>query len=203
MPDSPASLGDFPLAILAKAPLSGQVKTRLIPRLGARGAAELHTRLLRHTLTIATQATSAHNIVLWTSLDHDHPLFLELAERHAICLRPQPGGDLGERMYQALKVMPTPGVLIGSDCPALTPWLLGRCHRALQENDGVFLPTEDGGYALVGTRIPRFELFEGIDWGSERVMTQTRQRAESLGWRLAYPATVWDIDRPEDIERWR
>lgn len=193
----------FPLAILAKAPLPGRVKTRLMPSLGARAAARLHERLLRQTLAVALAATPAHRIVLWTALRHDHPLFLELARHHGITLRPQPEGDLGMRMFSALDAMDTPGVLVGSDCPVLTPPLLADCHAALSRHEGVLLPAEDGGYALVGLRTPRQAFFTDIDWGSDRVLAQTLARAETLGWSIARPAEVWDVDRPEDLARWQ
>lgn len=193
---------DFPLAILAKAPLPGRVKTRLIPALGAETAARLHAQLLRQTLTVATAATVSHRISLWTALDHAHPLFLELARRYDIELHAQPAGDLGQRMHHALTAMPGPGLVIGSDCAVLTPALLRQCHAALAESDAVCLPAEDGGYALIGARRPDIRLFAAIDWGSERVMAQTRHRVAALGWRLACPATVWDVDRPEDVARW-
>ncbi|WP_106229994.1 TIGR04282 family arsenosugar biosynthesis glycosyltransferase [Halomonas ventosae] len=193
--------GTFPLAILAKAPIPGRVKTRLMPALGAQGACRLHERLLRHALDVALAATMPERITLWTALDHAHPLFRELADRHGIRLRAQPEGDLGERMYQALQAMDTPGLLIGSDCPALTPALLRRCQAALTDADAVFLPVEDGGYALVGLRRADRRLFAAIDWGTNRVMAQTRDRADSLGWRLACPARLWDVDRPEDLDR--
>ena len=193
---------EFPLAILAKAPLVGQVKTRLIPALGAERATHLHERLLRQTLATAVAATSARRITLWTALDHAHPLFLELARRYDIELRAQPAGDLGQRMHHALAAMLEPGLVIGSDCAVLTPALLRQCHSALAESDAACLPAEDGGYALIGARRPESGLFAGINWGSERVMAQTRHRVEALGWRLACPATVWDVDRPEDVARW-
>ncbi|MFY0992266.1 TIGR04282 family arsenosugar biosynthesis glycosyltransferase [Halomonas sp. C05BenzN] len=193
--------GTFPLAILAKAPIPGQVKTRLIPALGAEGACRLHERLLLHAVATALAATSPQYITLWTTLDHAHPLFRELADRHGLKLRAQPEGDLGERMHQALQAMDAPGVLIGSDCPALTPALLGRCQAALTDADAVFLPVEDGGYALVGVRRADRRLFTAIDWGTNRVMAQTRDRADELGWRLACPARLWDVDRPEDLDR--
>lgn len=191
----------FPLAILAKAPIPGRAKTRLIPALGAEGACRLHARLLRHALATALAATSAERITLWTALEHDHPLFRALADRHGIALRAQPEGDLGARMHEALAAMDAPGLLIGSDCPALTPVLLRRCRAALDEADGVFVPVEDGGYALVGVRRAERDLFRGVDWGTERVMAQTRERAAALGWRLACPARLWDVDRPEDLPR--
>ncbi|MDI5934589.1 TIGR04282 family arsenosugar biosynthesis glycosyltransferase [Halomonas kalidii] len=192
---------DFPLAILAKAPIPGQVKTRLIPVLGAEGAARLHAVLLRHALEIAAAATSAHSITLWTALDHGHSLFLELADRYGIELRAQPEGHLGVRMHHALSSMPGPGLLIGCDCPMLTPVLLQGCRKALDRADAVFLPAEDGGYALVGTRRADPQLFAAIDWGTSRVMAQTRRRARELGWRLACPTSVWDVDRPQDLQR--
>jgi uncharacterized protein len=192
---------EFPLAILAKAPLPGRVKTRLIPALGVERATRLHERLLRQTLATAAAATAAHRITLWTALDHAHPLFLELARHHAIELRAQPEGDLGRRMHHALAAMPAPGLVIGSDCAVLTAELLRRCHTALSDSDVVCLPAEDGGYALIGVRRPAARLFTDIDWGSERVMTQTQRRITELGWRLACPATVWDVDRPEDVAR--
>jgi rSAM/selenodomain-associated transferase 1 len=192
---------DFPLAILAKAPIAGKVKTRLVPTLGSEKAARLHERLLRHTLGVALEATACHRTTLWTALDHAHPLFLELAERYGIELRPQPEGDLGERMQHALACMSEPGLLIGSDCPALTPGLLHRCHAALEGVDAVLLPAEDGGYALIGLRRVDPRLFTAIDWGTQSVMARTRERIGELGWRLACPAVVWDVDRPEDLER--
>ncbi|APE30187.1 hypothetical protein BOX17_04010 [Halomonas aestuarii] len=193
--------GRFPLAILAKAPIPGRVKTRLIPALGAEGACRLHERLLRHALDVALAATVPERITLWTALDHGHPLFQALAAEHGITLRAQPEGDLGERMHRALAAMEAPGLLIGSDCPALTPTLLTLCRAALNDADGVFLPVEDGGYALVGVRRSDRHLFTAIDWGKNQVMAQTRERAEALGWRLACPARLWDVDRPEDLER--
>ncbi|WP_163558714.1 TIGR04282 family arsenosugar biosynthesis glycosyltransferase [Halomonas sp. NO4] len=195
--------GDFPLALLAKGPIPGQVKTRLIPALGESEAAVLHESLLRHTLALAIQATAPHRITLWTALDHAHPLFLELASRHGIGLRAQPEGDLGERMYCALAAMDGPGLVIGSDCPVLTAPLLARCWQALTTADAVCLPAEDGGYALIGARRAEPRLFTGIDWGTKRVMAQTRERLHELGWQLACPATVWDVDRPKDVARWR
>lgn len=192
---------DLPLAILAKAPVPGRVKTRLVPTLGAEGACRLHERLLRQTLEVALATTSPRCITLWTALDHVHPLFLTLADRHGIALRAQPEADLGERMHHALQAMGEPGLLIGSDCPILTPALLRCCRAALRSVDAVFLPAEDGGFALVGLNRAEPRLFADIDWGTDQVMAQTRRRAAELDWQLACPARVWDVDRPEDLKR--
>ena len=191
--------GDFPLAVLAKAPLPGHAKTRLIPALGAEAAARLHARLVRHTLANACKATP--DTTLWTALQHDHPLFAALAAQHAIVLKPQPSGDLGQRIWAALDAMPGPGLVIGCDCPTLSAALLRRCQAALAESDVVCLPAEDGGYGLIGMRRADPRLFTGIDWGSARVMAQTAHRTATLGYRLACLETVWDLDRPEDLAR--
>ncbi|SDL37516.1 hypothetical protein SAMN05192555_10457 [Franzmannia pantelleriensis] len=192
---------DFPLAILAKAPVPGLAKTRLIPALGAKGAAMLHERLLRHTLKVALAATDAKSITLWTALDHCHPVFQELADHHGIILRPQPEGDLGGRIHRALHAMSQPGLLIGTDCPVITPSLLAHCYLALGRADVVMLPAEDGGYGLIGVRHCDPRLFDAITWGTDAVMEETRKRITILGWQLSCPQTVWDIDRPEDLQR--
>ncbi|MBE0488093.1 MAG: TIGR04282 family arsenosugar biosynthesis glycosyltransferase [Halomonas sp.] len=190
------------LAILAKAPIPGKAKTRLIPALGPEGAARLHARLLHRTLEVACHALPPARITLWTALDHDHPLFLELATRHGIILLPQPEGDLGERMHRALWQAGGPAMVIGSDCPMLSPALLTACAERLQDHDAVCLPAEDGGYGLIGVRHPDPRLFDDIAWGTGSVMAKTDERIVALGWRLACPATVWDVDRPEDLRRW-
>lgn len=203
----------FPLAILAKAPCPGQVKTRLIPRLGAAGAATLHRELVWHTLETAAQATSATAITLWAALNTtdsraDVPpsaadsTFLDDCTRHfGVSLRCQPAGDLGRRMYHALAAMPAPGLVIGCDCPLIDAALLKRCRAELATRDCVLLPAEDGGYALIGARYAERRLFSDIAWGTSRVMTQTLERLNELGWRHACPERVWDVDRPADIDR--
>ena len=197
----------FPLAILAKAPIPGQAKTRLTPYLSAEDAAELHRRLVWQTLETVVATTAPAAITLWTSLarpgSSEYVFFETCREHFGIRLDEQPDGDLGQRMHAALAAMPGPGLVIGCDCPILTPELLKRCYIALQTAECVFLPAEDGGYALVGLRRADLRIFEGVDWGSDRVMRQTRERIDALGWRCACPAMVWDIDRPEDLERWQ
>lgn len=191
------------LHLLAKAPLPGQAKTRLVPLLGAEGAADAHAALVRHCVANACQALPAANITLWTSLDHTHPLFSELQAHFGVTLMPQPDGDLGARIRHALASTPGPAVVIGSDCPSIDSALLTTCVQQLDTHDVVLLPAEDGGYGLIGTQRDYPGLFELIPWGSDKVLGATRQRIEALGLRASYPATVWDIDRPDDWQRWK
>jgi len=104
-------------------------------------------------------------------------------------------------MLAAFEAADGPLLLMGADCPSITPRHLRDCADALEEVDAVLLPAEDGGYGLVGARRPHPALFRNIDWGSDRVMAQTRAalRRTQLTWREL--AVVWDVDWPADLER--
>lgn len=190
------------VAILARAPIPGQTKTRLIPALGAEGAAHLQRWLLQRTVAMALVA-DVGPVSLWCAGDPTHPDFAVCRAFGSVALRRQPEGDLGERMLKAVECSSTPAgtLVIGTDCPAMRPMHLRKAAQVLGESDAVAIPVEDGGYALIGTQKPAPELFAGIDWGSERVMSQTRQRLASMGWRWSEPDLLWDVDLPRDIER--
>jgi rSAM/selenodomain-associated transferase 1 len=191
------------LAILAKAPLAGSVKTRLIPALGAEGAAALHARLIE--LTVATAgAAEIGPVTLWVTPAAPHPCFTTLASRFPIALAPQPEGDLGARMLTACQAAAGPVLVIGTDCPALTPSHLHDAADALRAGtDVVVIPAEDGGYVLIGSRRPQPRLFDEMTWSTDQVMAQTRQRVAQSGftWRELPP--LWDVDRPDDLARLR
>jgi rSAM/selenodomain-associated transferase 1 len=189
-----------PIAVFARAPVPGRTKTRLIPALGPEGAARLHERLLRKTVDSAC-AAGLGPVTLWCAPDTAHPLFAELAAGNRIALTVQAGPDLGARMHQAFATAGGPLLLIGTDCPALTPTLLRQAAAALQTASAVFAPAEDGGYVLVGLHGPEKRLFENVDWGTHAVMEQTRARLHEarLRWRELPP--TWDVDRPDDLPR--
>ena len=193
--------------IFSKAPVPGQVKTRLIPSLGESGAAQLHRQLVERTLQTAFSARLGA-IDLCCAPGTDDPYFADCAKRYGLGLRTQGEGDLGERMSRALEsglAEGTPGVLIGCDCPALTPDYLREAAAVLANgSDAVFGPAEDGGYVLVGLgRMPTAGLFDNISWGTAAVMQQTRARLSQLGWTWRELTTLWDVDRPEDLPRLR
>ncbi|MEF8758736.1 MAG: TIGR04282 family arsenosugar biosynthesis glycosyltransferase [Candidatus Accumulibacter sp. UW25] len=189
------------VAILARAPVPGQAKTRLIPALGAEGAARLQRWLMQRTVATALMA-DVGPVSLWCAGDRWHPDFRLCQALGQVSLHAQPEGDLGRRMLTAAREAKTSGVLIaGTDCPALTPAHLRDAASALRTHDAVVTPAEDGGYVLIGMRHPAAELFASIDWGSDVVMAQTRQRLAALSWTWQEPATLWDVDRPDDYER--
>jgi glycosyltransferase A (GT-A) superfamily protein (DUF2064 family) len=107
-------------------------------------------------------------------------------------------------MLQAFELLTVggPTIVLGADCPPLKASHLIDCAKRLRKpRDVVFLPTEDGGYALVGAAKPWAELFRDMPWGTGRVMQETRMRARCIGLRLFEPALLWDLDTPADYER--
>jgi uncharacterized protein len=180
------------------------VKTRLIPLLGAEGAAGLHARLAKRTLETA-RAAGFRRIELHGAPDCDDPFFRFCAGHYGIVLAPQAPGDLGARMlaaFEATLAAHARVLLVGSDCPALTARHLRQAERALRDGtDAVFIPCEDGGYALIGLARVDAKLFAGFVWGAGGVMAETRTRLRQLGWTWRELETLWDVDRPEDYDR--
>jgi uncharacterized protein len=189
------------VAILAKAPLPGFAKTRLVSALGPDGAAALQARFIaRATETACAAGLGA--VTLWAAPDEDHPAFQTLAALFGVGLARQPEGDLGARMLAAIEAARGPVLVMGTDCPALRPGHLRTAADALVGGvDVVVLPVDDGGYALIGMRRPEPRLFADMPWSTAGVMAETRRRltALSLSWRE--PARLWDVDLPEDLDR--
>lgn len=189
------------IVVMAKAPLPGLAKTRLIPALGAEGAASLAERLLDHAMATAV-AAALGPVVLCGTPDLSHPAFRRLAALNGVTLRLQAEGDLGHRMQQALQQALDaggPALLIGTDAPGLGTAMLARAAAALHDHDAVFVPALDGGYALVGLRSAAPSLFSDMAWSTPRVMADTRDRARAAGLRWAELPAVPDIDEPADL----
>lgn len=190
------------LQIFAKAPIPGQVKTRLIGSLGVNRATHLYMRLVHHALVTARR-TSFEHIELWCAPTADHDFFSQCSTTYGICLRTQVGLGLGARMAHALSdglARHDHAVLMGSDCPALTPADLNRSARLLSEGyDAVLIPAQDGGYVSIGLSRVSPSLFDDIPWGTDRVLAQTRSRLSALRWRWRELAERWDVDCPNDL----
>lgn len=189
------------LLVFGKAPIAGQVKTRLIPALGAEGAAQFHEELLTICLN-KMKAVSNVDVEIWCAPDIDHPCFTTQGRS----LFKQEGGDLGEKMANALESALTRGetaLLLGTDSPALSVETLTVGLELLRSGyDAVIVPAEDGGYVAIGMRKVERKAFEWIDWGSDKVYAQTVERFKQLGWRWKALDSCWDIDRPEDLKRY-
>ncbi len=191
------------VAVFAKAPVPGEVKTRLAALLGPDGAAGLHAGLVRHALSTAVQSRIGA-VELWCSPDESHSFFERCAKDFGATLMRQRGANLGERMRNAFTATLAAGsslIIIGSDCPALGTRHLQEAATALRSHDAAIAPAEDGGYVLVGLSREVPALFAGIEWGGSAVMRETRQRLaeQRIGWKEL--ETLWDVDRPEDYAR--
>ena len=197
----PGNPNGVAIAILAKAPLPGLAKTRLAPVLGADGAANLQARFIAHTVATA-QSAALGPVTLWVAPDPHHPVFQAIAAPPGVALAAQPEGDLGARMMAAVEAARGPVIVVGTDCPALTPEHLRAAARSLVDGiDVVIIPVDDGGYGLIGMQRPQPALFEGMSWSTSSVMAETRRRLSRLGLSWREPARLWDIDRPADLDR--
>ena len=192
------------IAVFAKAPVPGLAKTRLIPRLGPEGAADLQRRLTENAVATALE-TGVGRVSLWCAPDCDHESFRRFKRDQGVSLHQQTGHDLGARMLAAFQALTDDGpvLLIGTDCPALTAAHLREAAEVIAGRDAVFIPAEDGGYVLVGLHRAEPALFDCVSWGTSAVMAQTRERVAQLGLQSSEPLTLWDVDLPEDLDRLR
>ncbi|MGZ8908011.1 MAG: TIGR04282 family arsenosugar biosynthesis glycosyltransferase [Methylobacter sp.] len=196
---------DSILLIFCKAPIAGQVKTRLQPLLTTEQAVAAHRQLTHLTLERAFQQPLCE-VQLYCVPDTRHDFFRQCAKAYPLTLTQQCGDDLGERMLRAFKEALSRyrhAILIGCDCPSLTVDDLQQALIALQNGkDVVVAPAEDGGYVLIGMNVPQPVLFESMSWGNDKVMAETRRRAAMASLDLHELAMQWDIDLPEDWIRY-
>ncbi len=192
------------ILVFAKAPLAGRVKTRLRPRLDNADTLILYQAMLRHVISMVSEARLAP-LQLWVDSHPEHSSFREF--ENLADIRVQHGADLGERMAHAIQhtlqeARVNSVLLIGADCPVMDASYLERALIELQSGaEAVIGPAEDGGYVLLGTRSAMPGLLAGIDWGSDRVLRQTLANLRRSGVPYRLLATLWDVDRPEDLER--
>ena len=187
------------LQIFAKSPIVGKVKTRLTDVINEQAATDLHKQLVKYCLQ---KFSRIFTVKLWCYPDELHPFFTKCKNEFNISLHQQQGKNLGERMAFALSAtVPKPTILIGSDCPTLTVKTLQNAFLALQNNQVVLGPAEDGGYVLIGMQQKFPELFTDIPWGSSLVLETTRSRLSTLQLNWYETATQWDVDRPQDLIR--
>jgi hypothetical protein len=192
------------IIVFAKAPRPGLAKTRLIPALGAAGAAALAARMLAHTLDQAL-ASGVGEVELCAAPAPWDATWDGIELPDGIARTAQGEGDLGERMARAAQRAgeegePCAGVLlIGTDCPALDAACLRQAANALREADAVIAPTADGGYALLGLRRFDASLFADIAWSTPTVAAATLARLDALGWSCTRLPLLHDIDEPADL----
>ncbi len=201
-------MSDVTLLLFTRYPRPGQTKTRLVPTLGADGAAFLQRRMTVQVLATARQfsALPGRRLEICSTGANFRSMGLWLG--FDLKYFDQGEGDLGQRMLRAVSNSFTRGaasvIVIGSDCPALPAGYLDKAAKALASGTDLVLgPAHDGGYYLIGLSQVATALFENIPWGTEKVLAATLKVTGQLDWRVLQLPPLNDIDRPQDLIFWR
>lgn len=193
------------VVVFARAPLAGEVKTRLAAALGDAEALRIYRDMGRRAVAAARSARDCRVVIAYTPASRAREVRDWLGED--LTLVPQHGQGLGERMLAAVRTQMAAGVarvaVIGTDCPELTGSLIDEALDVLDRADAVFGPARDGGYYLValGRAIP--ELFTGVSWSSPDTLSRTLELADAASLRVELLRELEDIDTADDWERWR
>ena len=205
---SESARGLCALAVMTKAPQAGQVKTRLVPPLTPKQAAELNKCFLHDTAAAISNAIAGHKacgLAVYTPIGAESAyddIFLS-----NFSLLPQRGKEFGERLYLAAQDLFQCGFksvcLIDSDSPTVSAENFVQAVKLLlRPGDRTVLgPCADGGYYLIGLKKPHKELFERIDWSTERVLAQTMQRAREIGLEVERLEPGYDVDDGASLRR--
>ncbi|WP_234026955.1 TIGR04282 family arsenosugar biosynthesis glycosyltransferase [Erythrobacter sp. HKB08] len=182
------------LSIFARWPEPGKAKTRLIPEFGEEGAAAIYSRLLAHTVGVAR----ASGIPFELRVTGAHPDAFKSGLGEDLTVVDQGDGDLSDKLAR----VEAPAIVIGSDCPGLTPQLLWAAHDTLAKEEMVIGPARDGGYYLLGFNSDAGFAFKDMPWSTERVFEETVRRFVRRGMRAAVLPELSDIDTAADLEDW-
>ncbi len=191
------------LIIFTRYPKPGKTKTRLIPFLGEKGAADLHRQMVENTLIIAKKLQQVELLSIEIRFTGGNLEVMQNWLGSDLIYDEQCLGDLGDRMKNAFKIGFNQGkkqiIIIGTDCPFLTVDILSQGFNALQKHSIVLGPAKDGGYYLIGLNRYIPDLFENIPWGTSKVLPKTIDCCETLHLSVSQLPELSDIDRPEDL----
>ena len=184
--------------VFLKAPRLGTVKTRLAATLGEEAALDAYVKMT-HTVLAVLSGWSRVNLCY--TPDEAEPEIHTWMQPGWNCM-PQGGGDLGTRMHRAFTKAKGPAVIVGTDCPSIRIDDIHEASKALEEKDLVLGPAKDGGYWLIGLNAPYPALFEGINWSTESVLSDTLARAKAAGLSCHLLRELADVDTEADWEKW-
>lgn len=191
------------IAVMAKKPQVGRTKTRLCPPLSLAQAARLYEALMMDSLALVNRLEGV-DLAVAISPPESHAYFKAVALNRASLL-PVEGKDIGvclaTTLAQLLGMGYRKALVLNSDGPSLPPGYILQAIEQLDEHDLVLGPSDDGGYYLVGMKQLHLGIFAGITWSTEKVLSQTMQRAEEAGLRVALSMPWYDIDTPLDLKR--
>ncbi len=199
------------LIVFTRYPEQGTTKTRLIPALGEKGAADFQRKMVEHTVALAMPLSTSREVTVEIRYDGGSDRMMKDWLGPNFVYRPQGRGDLGARMKRSFEDAFSEGVdtavMVGTDIPELSPATLQKAFDVLNQKDLVLGPAKDGGYYLIGLKRnvqPRYltELFSGIVWGKGDVLEKTLGTARRIGLRHSLLEELEDVDRPEDLSKW-
>lgn len=191
---------DKGLIVFIKNPVLGKVKTRLAASVGDEEALQIYKLLLDHTKKVATSTHASKYLYYSNFIANDN------WNPHTFTKRLQSGDDLGARMMKAIEEVlkeKSKAVIIGSDCPQLSPEILEDAFEALEKFDIVTGPTYDGGYYLIGMKAIHPTLFQNMTWSVRDVFAQTLLRIQRLGLSNEVLEMLSDIDTIEDWKKYK
>lgn len=187
---------------MAKVPEAGKVKTRLQPFLSAEKCAEFAENLLHDAIEKASRSRS--QLIIAYSPTGQSKFFNQFS-KYDFILTPQKGADLGEKMFNALDFAFRQNIdsvlMIGTDSPTFPAKFIESAFGFVENSDVVLGESEDGGYYLIGLKKLKKEIFENVEWSSEKTFQQTVENIEKCGLRLSFLPKWFDVDLPEDFER--
>jgi rSAM/selenodomain-associated transferase 2/rSAM/selenodomain-associated transferase 1 len=200
------------LIIFTRYPEPGTTKSRMIPALGAAGAADLQRQMTQHLVAKVTTLIEQQPLAVEIRFEGGSQALMRDWLGPSFSYRDQGRGNIGRRMERALADGFQAGysaiVIIGSDIPDISNAIILQAFKALQKNRLVLGPADDGGYYLIGMHIADAhralsELFEAVNWGTNSVFSQTIAAAKRLGMSYVLLDTLKDVDHPRDIEIWK
>lgn len=194
----------------AKWPEAGKVKTRLAANIGYEKARDVHIQLMTHVLANISNSPDwdvvlslSETEALWP---HELLPVQKLLAAHKVQQAIQNKGSLGDKLASTFDHYSTKHdkvIIVGSDCPTITPDYIQSALSALDQSDVVLGPAEDGGYVLVGVKASHTGLFDNVEWGTEKVLEQTTLNIERLGLRCQLLEQAWDVDTLIDYQRFQ
>jgi hypothetical protein len=188
------TMADTLISIFARWPEPGKAKTRLIPAFGEEGAAAIYTKLLAHTVDV----TRASGVPFELRVTGATPDDFRAGLGGDLQIVDQGDGDLTAKLSR----VPAPAIVIGSDCPSLTPAVLRAAADTLKTDPMVIGPASDGGYYLLGYREDADFAFRDMAWSTSTVFEETLRRFIARGIQPAVLPELSDIDTAEDLADW-
>ena len=184
------------LVLFARYPVAGECKTRLIPAVGAEGAAAIHRKLAGRTADLL-RASNGRAVIAYTGSDAAQ---FEQWLGEGFEFVEQVEGDLTDRLCAFVDRAPV--IFFGADTPDLGAHHIASAIAGLESHEVVIGPADDGGYYLIAMRRSLPELLVDMPWSTDEVLPETLRRLQAMGIEPLLLETLSDCDRPEDLTRW-